>query len=119
MGVRLWLSAVVIVLPFWPLSAQTRNAPKTKTAAIDDATARARKNLNNCMNGLGACDFTRLTPTEIKSVSLAAHRRNVEQCRNGFSTCDPGQLSKDEAVEVQSAQRRRNMERCLQGMGSC
>src|SRR5437016_3889208 len=107
MGERLWLSAVVIVLtcrPLSALSAQTGKAqPKTKPQAVDDAATKARKNLNNCMNGLGACDFNQLTPAEIKSVSLAAHRRNVEKCRNGFSTCDPGQLSKDEAVEVQVA----------------
>src|ERR1700690_3886509 len=78
------------------------------SATLIFAQSESRQNLNDCLNGLAACDVSQLTPADVRTVSTASRSRNRENCLNGLSSCDPTRLTLDEAKSVKLMYDRRN-----------
>src|SRR5579859_3536565 len=82
------------------------------------STAEQSNNLL-CVKGLPGCDFSALTPDEIKQVADASLKRNLSYCMDGSSLCDPTRLTNTEITAVQTARYRRNLDKCMEGSASC
>src|SRR5262245_26601963 len=60
-------------------------------------------NLIDCLKGLPACDLSKLTPVEVRSVAEAARKRNNDRCLSGLPSCDPSRLNRSDVALFKEA----------------
>jgi len=78
-----------------------------------------RLNVTACGYGLGQCDETLLTPSEVAQVSAIRHRQNVSTCGYGLGRCDESLLTPREVIQVSTIRHRQNVSACGYGLGQC
>ena len=83
------------------------------------STFERRLNVTACGYGLGQCDETLLTTSEIAQVSAMRHRQNVSACGYGLGQCDEGMLTPSEVMQVTAIRHRQNVSACGYGLGQC
>ena len=76
------------------IPATDHNSPNQKREA---AVAGHLRNISECKDGIGSCDFATLTQSEAVEVRAAKHLRNTSDCRDGMGLCDPSKLTSSEA----------------------
>lgn len=104
MTVRKYYLAQVALLCLWPILLHAQSSDRAQ-------------NLADCRNGLGTCDRSQLSESELADATLAAHLRNVTDCRTGFDACDHSKLSEPEAIALAVAQHQKNVSNCMIGLG--
>ena len=78
-----------------------------------------RLNVTACGYGLGQCDETLLTPSEVAQVLAIRHRQNVSTCGYGLGRCDESLLTPGEVIQVSTIRHRQNVSACGYGLGQC
>src|SRR5438132_505968 len=76
------------------------------------------QNIGDCQDGFGACERSKLTPSELMGVDIALRRRNLSDCKSGW-TCDRSRLTSSETIEVNAAEHQRNVQNCENSWADC
>jgi len=71
-------------------------------AQSDDANRI--QNLRNCLDGLGTCDHSLLTPAQAKQIAEQQHDRDLARCLSGFGDCSDSALTASELGPEKSTQ---------------
>lgn len=83
------------------------------------AVQTRERNLQTCLSGKypALCDYSLLTPDQVRQVNAAAIRENLRVCLTGKypALCDHSKLTTDQAASVREAERADNLRVCSTG----
>jgi hypothetical protein len=82
------------------------------------AIAEHQRNLSDCNQNVGTCDYSKLTQQETKAIVAADQQNNFAECSRG-GACNYSKLTESEAARVALAEHQRNYKACLSGYGYC
>lgn len=84
-----------------------------------DAQQQRDRNLQTCLSGKypALCDYSRLTPGQLREVRAAELRENLRVCLTGKypALCNHSKLTPEQATQVREAERAENLRLCSSG----
>lgn len=83
------------------------------TVAFGQPTTDAKQeNIQNCLDGLGSCNRSLLTPPQASQLASVQHDQNLWTCFSGYGNCNQSLLTSDELREVREYTKRENLFSC-------
>ena len=69
-------------------------------SAATSQNSQSSQNLENCYEGIGVCNPSKLAPSQSADLTALRHEKNLWGCLTGYGDCDRSALTQSEAKQV-------------------